>query len=106
MWSICLGDGVYQLGPIDILVKGGRARLADGTIAGSTVALDQAVRNLVDLGSSIEEAVAAVTSVPARVLGRTDIGVLAVDAPADVVILDDELGVSRVLLAGVEADVS
>ncbi len=101
-----LGDGVYQLGRIDILVKGGRSRLADGTIAGSTMALDQAMRNLVGLGSSIEEAVAAVTSVPARVLGRTDIGVLAVGAPADVVILDSGLGVNRVLLAGVEVDVS
>ncbi len=101
-----LGDGVYQVGRIEILVNEGRARLADGTIAGSTMALDQAVRNLVDLGSSIEEAVAAVTSVPARVLRRADIGVLGVGAPADVVILDDELGVTRVLLAGVEVDLS
>ena len=98
------GDGVYQLGRIEIRVDGGRARLADGTIAGSTVALDQAVRNLVGLGASVEEAVAAVTSVPARVLGRTDVGVLAVGAPADVVILDSELGVIRVLLAGSEVD--
>ena len=104
--SAGFGDGVYQLGRIEILVQEGRARLADGTIAGSTVALDQAVRNLVDLGSSIEEVVAAVTSVPARVLGRTDTGVLAVGAPADVVILDNEFGVIRVVLAGVEVDVS
>ncbi len=101
-----LGDGVYRLGRIDVLVNGGRARLADGTIAGSTMALDQAMRNLVGLGSSIEEAVAAVTSVPARVLRRTDIGFLTIGAPADVVILDDQLGVARVLLAGVEIDVS
>jgi N-acetylglucosamine-6-phosphate deacetylase len=99
-----LGDGVYRIGPRDILVKDGRARLADGTIAGSTVTLDQAMRNLVDLGSSIEEAVGAVTSVPARVLRRGDIGLLGVGALADVVILDDELGVSRVLLAGIEVD--
>lgn len=97
-----LGDGVYSLGPLEIVVDEGRARLADGTIAGSTVALDQAMRNLVGLGASIEEAVAAVTSAPARVLGRADIGVLAVGGPADVVVLDDELVVSRVLLAGVE----
>jgi N-acetylglucosamine-6-phosphate deacetylase len=63
-------------------------RLADGTLAGSTLSLDRAVRNLVDFaGVSMADAVRAVTSTPAAVLGLTDRGVVAPGAVGDLVLL-------------------
>ena len=60
----------------------------------------EAVRNLHGLGASLEDALAAATGVPARIVGRTDLGRLAVGAPADVVVLDDRLEVQRTLVTG------
>jgi N-acetylglucosamine-6-phosphate deacetylase len=59
-----------------------------------------AVRNLWRLGATIEEAVGTVTATPARLLGRPDLGVLEIGRSADIVILDEDLRVTRVLLAG------
>jgi N-acetylglucosamine-6-phosphate deacetylase len=58
------------------------------------------VRNLHALGVALEEALAAASTVPARIVGRNDLGRLAVGAPADVVVLDDRLEVQRALVAG------
>jgi N-acetylglucosamine-6-phosphate deacetylase len=60
----------------------------------------EAVRNLHELGVELGDALAAASTVPARVAGRPDLGRLAVGAPADVVILDDRLDVERVLVQG------
>lgn len=80
---IGLGDLAAAVSPVD-----GAVRLADGTLAGSTLALDQAVRNLVAFaGVSLVEAVAAVTTTPAAVLGLTDRGVIAPGAAGDLVLL-------------------
>jgi N-acetylglucosamine-6-phosphate deacetylase len=98
-----LGDGDYRLGGRDVRVADGVARLGDGTIAGGAGTMDAAVRGLVGHGASIEEAVGAATTVPARILGRDDIGDLTVGGRADVVILDDRLEVRRALVGGVEA---
>jgi N-acetylglucosamine-6-phosphate deacetylase len=66
----------------------GEVRLADGTLAGSTLSLDRAVRNLVDFaGVTLADAVRAVTSTPAAVLGLTDRGVIAPGAVGDLVLL-------------------
>jgi N-acetylglucosamine-6-phosphate deacetylase len=59
-----------------------------------------AVRNLHALGISFEDAVGAATSVPARILGRPDLGVLEPGGTADVVVLDDRLEIARVLRGG------
>ena len=59
-----------------------------------------AVRNLHALGIPFEDAIGAATSVPARILGRTDVGVLEPGGPADVVVLDDRLDIVDVLCAG------
>ena len=95
-------DGSFQLGKIEVEVEGGVARTADGRLAGSTGSVPQAVRRLVALGVPLADAVDAGTRVPARILGRTDIGVLEPGAPADVVILDDDLSVTRVFRGGRE----
>jgi N-acetylglucosamine-6-phosphate deacetylase len=60
----------------------------------------EAVRNLHLLGVPLEGAVGAATSVPARFLGRPDVGVLEAGGRADVVVLDDRLEIVSVLCAG------
>jgi N-acetylglucosamine-6-phosphate deacetylase len=59
-----------------------------------------AVRNLHALGIGFEDAVGAATSVPARIIGRPDLGVLEPGGPADVVVLDDGLEIVRVVCGG------
>lgn len=79
----------------------GAVRLADGTLAGSTLSLDRAVRNLVAWsGVSLVEAVAAVTSTPAAVLGLPDRGVIAPGAVADLVLLTHTGEVVATVIAG------
>jgi N-acetylglucosamine-6-phosphate deacetylase len=94
------GDGRYVLGGTEVVAEGGVVRRGDGTLAGSTLTMVQAVRNLHGLGVELADALAAASTVPARIVGREDLGRLAVGAPADVVVLDDRLEVQRVLVAG------
>ncbi len=79
---------------------GSAVRLADGTLAGGGVLLDEALRNLVRIGRALPEAVAAVTSRPATLIGETEYGILRPGNRADVVILDDALEVASVFLDG------
>jgi N-acetylglucosamine-6-phosphate deacetylase len=92
------GDGSYRLAGIDVEVREGLALRADGVLAGSVLTMVEAVRNLHSLGVPLEDALHAGTAVPARVAGCR--GVLEPGAPADLVILDDNLEVERVLLGG------
>ncbi len=94
--------GGTRLGNEDVEVVDGVARRADGTLAGSVATMPECVRNLHALGATLEQAVAAATSIPARVLGRSDVGVLRVGGPADVVVLDDRLEVRSVHVGGRE----
>jgi N-acetylglucosamine-6-phosphate deacetylase len=79
----------------------GVPRTPEGRLAGGTGTVPEAFRRLVALGVPLTEAVDAATRVPAEILGRTDIGTLEPGARADVVVLDDELQVTRVLRAGI-----
>ena len=97
-----LGDGTYRLGGLEIEVADGVARGPGGALAGSTLTMIDALRNLHALGASLEDAVQAATEVPARVLGLADAGRLAVGLPADVVVLTDELEIRRVLVGGTD----
>jgi N-acetylglucosamine-6-phosphate deacetylase len=95
-------DGGYRLGGLDVEVRGRVARLrGSDTIAGSTLTLDAAVRYAVrHAGLPLLDAVRAATAGPAAVLGRIDIGRLVPGARADLVVLDEDLRVTRVLHAG------
>lgn len=95
-------DGNYRLGPLAVRVTDGVARVVDsGAIAGSTLTLDRALRYAVQVvGLPLEDVLRAVTTTPARVLGRSDIGRLAVGAQADLVVLTDALQVEAVLRRG------
>ena len=72
----------------------------DGVLAGSVLTMIEAVRNLHALGVPLEEAVAAATSTPARVLGEPELGRIDVGLPADIVVLDDGIEIERVLVGG------
>lgn len=78
----------------------GSVRLPDGTLAGSASTLDASLRNLVSIGVDLGRAVEAMTAAPARLLGRTDVGALRPGGRADVVVLDDDLEVTSVLVRG------
>jgi N-acetylglucosamine-6-phosphate deacetylase len=97
-----VGDGRWHLGAVEVEVRHGVARTAKGALAGSVLTIPEAIRNLVRLGASFEQAIDAATRVPARAARRADLGVLAPGAGADVVVLDDNLEVTRVLVAGTE----
>jgi N-acetylglucosamine-6-phosphate deacetylase len=97
-----LGEGRYRLGDRTVEVAGGTARLPDGTLAGSVLTMDAAVRNVVALGVPEADALLAATRTPARLLRREDVGHLAPGGPADVVVLGDDLTVRATLVAGAE----
>lgn len=98
-----LAPGRYRLGDRQVTVNERDVRLDDGTLAGSILTMDQAVRNLVDLGASVADAIDAATRVPARLVGRPELGTLRPGTPADVVVLDDHLDVVRTIVAAAEA---
>jgi N-acetylglucosamine-6-phosphate deacetylase len=93
-------DGEYRLGRHTVTKCQGGVRLADGTLAGSTLTMDQALRNLVELGLDLEDAAKRVSTHAADYLGLHDRGRLAAGAYADVVVLDRDLRITRVLVEG------
>jgi N-acetylglucosamine-6-phosphate deacetylase len=94
-------DGEYQLGKLRVKVSGGVCRNAEGKLAGSTLTLDRALRNIVALGVPLASAVRMVTANPARQIGLgARKGVLAPGADADLVFLDDKLEVTSVMTRG------
>jgi N-acetylglucosamine-6-phosphate deacetylase len=97
-----VGDGSYRLGGVEVNVVDGVARRA-GVLAGSTVTMIESIRNLVALGASLEAALSAATEVPARIVGRHDVGRLGPGARADVVVVDDNIEIVRVVAAGRDA---
>ena len=83
-----------------VSIVDGAPRLADGTIAGSSLTMDAAVRRMVaEAGIPLHEAVAAASATPADLVGRSDLGRLAPGARADLVVLTPELEVEEVLPA-------
>ena len=92
--------GTHREGDAEVVVGDQAVWLADGTLAGSGVLLDQALRNLVSCGRPLPEAVAAVSSRPAALLGMPWIGHVRRGARADIVVLDDALAVTAVLVRG------
>ena len=96
------GGGIYQLGEVEIEVADGPPTRQDGVFAGTVLTMIDAIRNVHALGIPFEDAIGAATAVPARILGRTDVGVLEPGAAADIVVIDDRLDIVHVLCAGEE----
>lgn len=98
-------DGCYQLGGLDIIVKDGKSVLSDGsTLAGSTLTMDKAVRNMVSkVGVSLQDAVEMASTTPARELGfKEQKGTIAIGFDADLVVLDEALTVTKTFVQGRE----
>ena len=99
----CCGmpDGQYELGGQDVFLKGGIARLADGTIAGSASNLYQCMCKAVEFGIPKEEAILSATAIPARQIGRShEIGAIAEGLLADFVVCTESLQPIAVYMGG------
>ena len=95
-------DGKYMLGGFEVIVSGGICRNAEGTLAGSTLTLDRALRNIVALGIPLPDAVRMLTLNPASLLGiEFKKGSLRVGADADILLLDESLHLAGVWARGV-----
>lgn len=100
-------DGEYKLGRQPVTKCLGGVRLADGTLAGSTLTMDRALRNLVDVvGVPLADAARRVSTHAADFLGLPDRGRLQAGAWADVAVLDRDLRVTEVLVQGGAIDVA
>jgi N-acetylglucosamine-6-phosphate deacetylase len=95
-------DGKYRLGNFEVTLQDGVCRNAEGKLAGSTLTLDRALRNVVALGVPFQDALRMATVLPARRLGLAGKkGIIAVGADADLVALTPDLRVAGVMARGV-----
>jgi N-acetylglucosamine-6-phosphate deacetylase len=95
-------DGQYSLGKFDVNVVNGVARNSEGNLAGSTLTLDRALRNIVRMGWSLSDTVKMLTANPAKLLGlEFKKGALRTGADADIVLLNEALEVTNVWARGV-----
>lgn len=96
-----LADGEYELGGLKVTVKSGAPRLADGRLAGSTLTLDVAVKNMVTKGLIPLPFVSEMASrVPAESIGETTTGSFSYGKKADIVVLDKSFKVVRTYIDG------
>ncbi|MEU9475649.1 N-acetylglucosamine-6-phosphate deacetylase [Streptomyces sp. NPDC048191] len=98
-----IGDGRYMLGPLEVEVSEGVARLVEGgSIAGSTLTLDRAFKRAVTVDKlSVRDAVTALSANPARLLGLSDrIGSLEPGKDADLLLLDADFDLKGVMRQG------
>ena len=99
--AMCQPQGEYQLGGRRITADDTGVRNDDGTLAGSTLTMDRAVRNFVAFtGCSVDEALMSVTTTPADLVGARRRGRIEEGAIADVVLLDQQLEVQVTICAG------
>lgn len=99
--ALGMPHGPQALGRTEVTVGDDGVRLADGTLAGSNLSMDQAVRNLAAFaGCPSETAIHAATAAPAALLGDTIRGTLANGARADLVLLSDDLHLVSTIIGG------
>jgi N-acetylglucosamine-6-phosphate deacetylase len=102
MTALGMPPGTYSVGDFDVTVDQETARLADGTLAGSILSLDQALRNLIQFaGCSLTEALLTITATPADLLGISgQRGRIAPRQLADLVLLTPDLEVELTIVEG------
>lgn len=93
-------DGEYALGEQRVHKCMGCVRLSTGSLAGSALTMDQALRNLVDVGLELADASQRVSTIQADYLGLEDRGRIAPGLRADMVVLDSQLKLQQVWIAG------
>ncbi len=96
-----VGPGSYRLGGHRVTADESSARMADGTLAGSLLTMNQAVANVVEMtGCNVEDAVRAASTTPASLLGQDDRGRLVRGGRADIVLLTDGDVLPQVTIGG------
>ncbi|MDP9146345.1 MAG: N-acetylglucosamine-6-phosphate deacetylase [Acidobacteriota bacterium] len=94
-------DGKYMLGQFEVIVTDGVCRNSEGKLAGSTLTLDKALRNVMALGKTFEETTRMLTLNPAGLLGvEFKKGALRVGADADILLIDEEFQLANVWIRG------
>ena len=98
MMATGMENGTYQLGGQEVTMKDCKATLKDGTIAGSATNLYDCMRKVISFGVPVEEAIFAATRNPAKSIGIYDeVGSLSVGKEADILLVDDEFTLKKVL---------
>lgn len=95
-----MSDGQSELGGQTVFISEGQAKLADGTLAGSLLSLDQALRNAVEAGLSLRKASQLLSQTPANYMGLKDRGHLDPGKRADFLVLNQDLQLQEVYVAG------
>ncbi|RJX40566.1 N-acetylglucosamine-6-phosphate deacetylase [Paenibacillus pinisoli] len=95
-----LGDGEYVFGGHQVQVVNGVARLKDGTLASSTVTMNEALRLAAEAGIPLHDAVLMATATPARILGLHQLGSIAEGFDADLALLNDRFEVQWTMIKG------
>jgi N-acetylglucosamine-6-phosphate deacetylase len=94
-------DGIYELGGLKVIVEKGICRLAGTeTLAGSTLTMDKAFKNIASLGYSLQEVATMTSLTPAKSLGIERLGDIEVGYSADMVILDKSFRVVKTIVNG------
>jgi len=93
-------DGSYRLGTREVIKRGPRVELADGTLAGSALTMDRAFAHLLALGFDEVAAVDMLAHRPARYLGLRDRGRIAPGCRADLLVFERGPELAEVRLAG------
>jgi len=93
--------GRYALAGVEVISDGQTARLTDGTLAGSTLTMDRAVRMMAGVaGARLEDALAMASAVPAAAIGLADVGRIAVGQAADLTLWSAAMEVTATLVGG------
>ncbi|OJG92383.1 N-acetylglucosamine-6-phosphate deacetylase [Enterococcus silesiacus] len=95
-----VGDGAYEFGGHQVTVENGVARLKDGTLASSTVTMNEALKLSVEMGIPLDDAIKMGATTPADILGEKKIGKIAVGYDADLILLDEDFKVVKKVLKG------
>lgn len=95
-----MGDGTYLFGGHEVRVSQGVAKLADGTLASSTVTMNEALAKTVQSGIPLKDAVVMATQTPANLLGLPYKGRLEPDADADLVLMNEQFEIIWTIING------
>lgn len=100
--AACMKSGEYDLGGQQVTVEHGAARLSDGTLAGSVLRLNRAVKNLWENTElSLQQVISTVTMNPAKLIGLdSEIGSLEIGKKADIVIFDKNIDIKTTIIDG------
>jgi N-acetylglucosamine-6-phosphate deacetylase len=95
-----MGDGTYLFGGHEVKVSQGVAKLADGTLASSTVTMNEALKKAVQAGIPLADAIKMATQTPADILGLTTKGRIQPGADADLILIDGQFEVLWTMVGG------